>query len=126
GHVPMFVRKMDRSFIKFAETHSTAVGVFEELQVASESIQLDIGDEIILFTDGITEAMNDQEEFLGISGLETIIGKLGNPNPQKSATIILDEVRKFSQTSKVKDDITILVMDFKHPQRLDKSSYVLP
>ncbi|MDD2228650.1 MAG: SpoIIE family protein phosphatase [Candidatus Cloacimonetes bacterium] len=126
GHVPMFVRKMDRTYTKYSETHSTAVGVFEELQIASEFIQLDIGDEIILFTDGISEAMNDQEEFLGVSGLETIIQTLGNPNPQKSASIILEEVHKFSKTSKEKDDITILVIDYKHPKRMDKSSYILP
>jgi sigma-B regulation protein RsbU (phosphoserine phosphatase) len=120
GHVPMFIRKMDRSYIKYAETHSTAVGVFEELEVASETLQLDIGDEIILFTDGITEAMNDKEEYLGVSGLEKIIQTLGNPNPQKNASIILEEVHKFSKAAKEKDDITILAIDYKHPQRSDK------
>ncbi len=117
GHVPMFIRKMDRSYTKYAETHSTAVGVFEDLEISSESLQLDIGDEIILFTDGITEAMNDNEDFLGVVGLESIIRTLGNPNPQKSATIILEEVHKFSKAAKEKDDITILAIDYKHPLR---------
>lgn len=117
GHVPMFIRKMDRSYKKYAETHSTAVGVFEDLPIANESVQLYMGDEIILFTDGITEAMNNQEDFLGIDGMEDIIKKLGAPNPQKSANAILDNVHEFSQSSLEKDDITILVIDYKHPHR---------
>jgi sigma-B regulation protein RsbU (phosphoserine phosphatase) len=117
GHVPMFIRKMDRSYTKYAETHSTAVGVFDNLEISSETLQLDIGDELILFTDGITEAMNDNEDFLGVAGLEMIIKTLGNPNPQKSASIILEEVHKFSKASKDKDDITILAIDYRHPLR---------
>lgn len=120
GHVPMFIRKMDRSYTKFAETHSTAVGVFEDLAVASETIRLDIGDEIILFTDGITEAVNDKEEFLEIAGLERIISSLGSPNPKRSATTILDEVHKYSMSSLEKDDITILAIDYKHPHLMNK------
>lgn len=118
GHVPMFVRKMDKSYVKYSLTHSTAVGVFDELDIESDQIQLDIGDEIILITDGITEAMNAEEDFLGITGLEQIIQYLGTPNPQKNANLILEEVHRFSSTSKEKDDITILVMDYLHPKRL--------
>jgi sigma-B regulation protein RsbU (phosphoserine phosphatase) len=117
GHVPMFIRKMDRSYIKYSDTHSTAVGVFDKLQIGYQTVQLDIGDEIILITDGITEAMNAKEEFLGIEGLESIVKTLGTPNPQKSANSILENVRNFSQSSLEKDDITILVMDYKHPHR---------
>jgi len=117
GHVPMFVRKMDKSYAKYSVTHSTAVGVFDELHIDSEIIQLDMGDEIILFTDGITEAMNAEEDFLGISGLEKIVQSLGTPNPSKNASLILEAVHQFSYTSKERDDITILVIDYMHPKR---------
>jgi sigma-B regulation protein RsbU (phosphoserine phosphatase) len=123
GHVPMFVRKMDKSYVKYSITHSTAVGVFDELDIESENVQLDMGDEIILFTDGITEAMNAEDEFLGISGLEKIVQGLGAPNPQKNANHILEAVHHFSLTSKEKDDITILVMDYMHPKRHKSTDY---
>ena len=116
GHVPMFIRKMDRSYKKYSETHSTAVGVFENLPIGNETVQLDLGDEIILFTDGITEAMNEKEDFLGIAGVEAIVKKLGLPNPQTSANTILESVHSFSQSYSVKDDITILAIDYKHPK----------
>ncbi len=119
GHVPMIIRKINRSYLKYSETHSTAVGMFENLKIASQTIKLDIGDELILFTDGITEAMNSQEEFLTVAGLEKIIQNLGMPNPELTATSILERVSDFRKGSAEKDDITILVLDYKHPKRRD-------
>lgn len=117
GHVPLFVRKINRSCYKYAETHSTAVGMFENLKIGSETIKLDMGDELIVFTDGITEAMNENEEFLTVAGLESIICELGTPNPEITANTILDKVHDFCRNSGEKDDITILTLDYKHPKR---------
>ncbi|MDD3282225.1 MAG: SpoIIE family protein phosphatase [Candidatus Cloacimonetes bacterium] len=116
GHVPLYIRRMDRSFIKYGETHSTALGVFENLEIGSDEIQLNMGDEIILFTDGITEAMNAHDEFLGLTGLETILGKLTLSNPEITAKKILEEVHIFAKGARSKDDITLLVIDYKHPE----------
>jgi phosphoserine phosphatase RsbU/P len=115
GHVPLYVRKMDRSFQKYSETHSTALGVFENLDIGSDVIQLDMGDEIILFTDGITEAMNVNEEFLEIRGLEQILDTLPAPNPEQTAKQILSAVQEFARGSAHHDDITLLVIDYKYP-----------
>ncbi|MCB5253832.1 MAG: SpoIIE family protein phosphatase, partial [Candidatus Cloacimonetes bacterium] len=116
GHLPLYVRKMDRSFQKYAQTHSTALGVFENLDIGSDTIQLITGDELILYTDGVTEAMNVNEEFLGIKGLEEIIRNLSLPNPENTAKSILNQVQDFARGSTNKDDITILVLDYKHPR----------
>lgn len=117
GHLPLYVRKMDRSFVKYGHTHSTALGVFENLDIGCDTIQLNTGDEIILFTDGITEAMNVKEEFLGLKGLEEILASLPMPDPENTAKSILNQVHEFARGSSHKDDITLLVIDYKHPGR---------
>jgi sigma-B regulation protein RsbU (phosphoserine phosphatase) len=89
--------------------------VFEDLDIGSSSITLNRGDEIILYTDGITEAQNVNEEFLGISGLEAIIETLPMPNPENTARSILQAVHDYARGSTHKDDITLLVLDYKHP-----------
>ncbi|HNX37663.1 MAG TPA: SpoIIE family protein phosphatase [Candidatus Cloacimonadota bacterium] len=116
GHVPLFVRKADRSFTKYGETHSTALGVFPDLKIGMETIRLDLGDELILFTDGITEAMTVAESFFGIERLEQVIKDLHNPHAETTAKAILNGARKFSDTLDQYDDITILVIDFLHPK----------
>jgi len=120
GHVPMFIRKIDHSYTCYIETHSTALGVFEDLKIGYDTIHLDKGDEIILFTDGITEAQNSAEDFLGLAGLEAIIEGLQYPNPEKTANSILEAVHEHAKGSTHKDDITLLVLDWKHPGFLDQ------
>lgn len=115
GHVPLYIRAMDNSLVKYAETHATALGVFENLEIGSDTIQLHLGDEIILFTDGVTEAMNTDEEFLEIKGFEQILSHLPLRNPEYIAKGILRAVQEFARGSSHKDDITILIIDYKHP-----------
>lgn len=119
GHVPLLIRKVNGSYKKYSTTQSTAVGIFEDIKIGQEELQLDPGDELILFTDGITEAMNSKEEFLGIAGVEGIVQNLGLPNPKNDALTILDSVHSFARNAKQHDDITILVIDYKHPQRYE-------
>jgi len=54
GHMPLYIRKLDGVLEKYSETHSTALGIFEDLNIGSEEIRLNVGDEIIIFTDGVT------------------------------------------------------------------------
>lgn len=117
GHVPLYLRKKDRRVIKYGETHSTAIGVFDHIQIGSACVQLDPGDELIMFTDGITEAMSSKEILFGTERLEEILSKLQNPQPETTANAILNGVLKFSDPDQFGDDITILVIDFIHPHK---------
>lgn len=117
GHVPLYLRRNDRELIKYEDTHATALGVFETITIESQCVQLDPGDELVLFTDGITEAMAEDESYFGTLGLEKVLRALQNPKPKTTASAILSEVKRFADPSKNKDDITILVIEFSHPKR---------
>ncbi|MBW6514187.1 MAG: SpoIIE family protein phosphatase [Candidatus Syntrophosphaera sp.] len=113
GHVPLYLLRKDGRLRKFAATHSTALGFFEELAVESESLKLGPGDQIILVTDGVTEALSPDESLFGTAGLETILGELAETQPERTAQAILAAVRDFSRSDDQKDDITILVVEFQ-------------
>jgi len=115
GHVPWFVRKKDCSYTKIGETQATSLGFIPNLKIENAEFDLDLGDEIILFTDGITEAMSSSESFFGIERLEEIVKGLQNPNPETTAHAILTAAQKFSNPDQQYDDITLLVIEFVHP-----------
>lgn len=116
GHMPLYIRKLDGVLEKYSETHSTALGIFEDLNIGSEEIRLNVGDEIIIFTDGVTEAMSKEDEFFGLGGLEEVLSALLYSNPENTARAIVSRVHDFAVDSKYKDDITVLVIDYKHPR----------
>lgn len=115
GHVPWFVRKKDCSYTKLGETQTTSLGFMPNLRIENAELDLDLGDEIILFTDGITEAMSTSENFFGIERLEEIVKGLQNPNPETTAKAILTAAQKFANPDQQYDDITLLVIEFVHP-----------
>jgi sigma-B regulation protein RsbU (phosphoserine phosphatase) len=116
GHTPIYLRKADRQCVRISETHCTALGIFHDLQIDSSTLQLDAQDFMILFTDGITEAMSDNEAFFGYQRLEEIICSMQNPTPEGIVKAILQDVRSFTQKENQNDDLSILVLKFNHPK----------
>lgn len=116
GHTPLYLRKSNQKCVRFGETHCTALGIFPDLAITSSFIQLDVQDFIILFTDGITEAMSDKEAFFGYNRLESIICQIQHPSPETIVQAILQGVRKFTGQDSQNDDLSILVIKFNHPR----------
>lgn len=117
GHVPLYIRRAGRKFDKYAETSSTALGIFPDINIKIETVDLFPGDEIILFTDGITEAMSQSQVFFGLHRLENILLQQDKTNPEITAKAILEGVRQFSSIDSNPDDLTIFVISFFHPKR---------
>ena len=67
-------------------------------------------DTLVLYTDGVTEAMNAQDEQFGMERL-TEIFKNGPPmDPKDVAQVVFDAVREFAGDTPQSDDITCLIL----------------
>jgi len=89
------------------------LGIFPGAAYEADSIRLQTGDHLVLFTDGLLEALNVQEEEFG----ETRLRDLLKHHARKSAAEILDilhrELASFSAQAPQHDDITIMVLGFQ-------------
>ncbi len=115
GHPPLYQLSPDGRFNKFATTHSTALGFFDNIRITSETLQLSPGDQIVVFTDGVTESVNKFEELFGSAGLEKVLSGLKGSHPEGTAHAILSAVREFADPQRTRDDTTILVIEFLRP-----------
>jgi sigma-B regulation protein RsbU (phosphoserine phosphatase) len=106
----------DRVTGQFSElgTNCPLLGVFPELDVPVETIELALGDILILYTDGITEAINDELEEFGRPRLELVVEKTFREQPNASAdlirTAIVEAVDEFVGNMIQYDDMTLLVI----------------
>ena len=76
-----------------------------------QEIQLNEGDILLLFTDGITEAENNEHEFYEYKRLIAAASKLQTEKERKNAvTHIYDDVKAFTGTAPQSDDITLVSM----------------
>ncbi len=79
----------------------------------SETIQLESGQAVVLFTDGITEAMNKNGEEFSDEKLEKIVSSIYNESPKSILDKIKAQVEEFTVGAEQSDDITCLVLKVK-------------
>jgi sigma-B regulation protein RsbU (phosphoserine phosphatase) len=113
GHEPPLLLRGDK--FKPLEAGGMVIGVSTEELFDKEVIDLQIGDIIVLVTDGVTEALNFQGEQFGRQRLrESILRYRGEPAKALANQIIWD-VRRFAGLVQQADDLTVVVAKVGSP-----------
>jgi sigma-B regulation protein RsbU (phosphoserine phosphatase) len=92
---------------------SFPVGLVPEAQFTTSTLQLEPNDTMVLFSDGVTEAMDPEENLYGVARLRTCLqGRTDEPldEIQKS---VLESVENFARGARQADDLTMLLVRFR-------------
>jgi sigma-B regulation protein RsbU (phosphoserine phosphatase) len=110
GHWPPFlISAHDKGVRKLSRT-AASLGLFADGNFEQGVVQLDPGDVLVLYTDGITEAQNVRGSFLGEERLlESVKTKLGRPVGEIQDTILAD-VERFAGDAPQSDDIALILL----------------
>ena len=112
GHNPPFVRR-DGEFSSLGRAQSPIFGTIPGLKFPSKKIQLEGGDAIFLYTDGVTEAMNDERELFGEKRLQVVLDKISlDEAAEKILAAVNVNVKEFVVDAQQSDDITMLALIF--------------
>ncbi len=86
-----------------------------------EETEINLSDEdvIVLYTDGITEAKNNELEDFGVNNFEKILIDNSKSNPDDIANKVIREVTVFSQAHSQYDDITLVIFKWKSKIKTD-------
>jgi sigma-B regulation protein RsbU (phosphoserine phosphatase) len=118
GHnAPMVLRWKDSECEVFLLGASgTPLGLLEGSEFDSKTFQLEIGDVLVMYTDGLTEAENPGRELWGPERLETLLRGSRGLTPEQIVGRILDQVSAFVGKGPQKDDMTLVVIGVKEVQ----------
>jgi serine phosphatase RsbU (regulator of sigma subunit) len=107
---PLLKRGQKIQAIKVGGTH-LPLGMTEDAEYSEATVQLRKGDLVVFHTDGVPEAMNEQNEMFGFEQLETIVKESSSElSANQIATNIVDRVAKFTGPTKQHDDMTVVVV----------------
>jgi len=110
GHNPPFV--VGRRGVRRLETGGLIIGAFKGLTFAEGTTQLDPGDVLVVFSDGVTEALSvDAIEF----GEERLLSCVDAHRGSSAAVLldsVIDAVRAFTVGAEQSDDLTALVLRY--------------
>jgi ammonium transporter len=78
--------------------------------IAETQVRLNPGDLAVLYTDGITEAMNNQREQYGPDRLYTVLKKYRHLSPDDLRKAVIDDVHNHVQDEAIADDLTLVIL----------------
>jgi serine phosphatase RsbU (regulator of sigma subunit) len=107
GHLSALLLRSD-GVLDRLESTCTVLGLFRSWSCAIAECRLSAGDTLALYTDGITESFNSDEEEFGEERLISALRRHRDLPPQAALDSIVEEVRCFSRQEQ-HDDITLIV-----------------
>ena len=109
GHLPPLIHRQDGSFERL--THGNiALGMFAGSTYEAHHAQVNAGDALILYSDGITEAENHRGQEFDENHLSATITAAGTHDPERLGRSILAAVDRHAGEVRLVDDLTVLIL----------------
>ena len=108
GHNPPYLLRRNNVVEALPLSQNFIVGVFDDFVYTNSTLKLEPGDAIILYTDGVTEACNEERQQFGEKGLEKTLKSVPGADSKEIIEAIKEDVTEFSGNEPQSDDITIL------------------
>ncbi len=110
GHNSPYILRADGTIEQLPVSPNGIVGVVEGLEFKGAETHLDAGDTIIMYTDGVNEAINSQEEEYGDARMEETLKSLNGKTCREVIDGQLASVKAFAGEAEQSDDITIMAV----------------
>jgi PAS domain S-box-containing protein len=112
GHNPPYIRRRDGSLQKVDAFHGPVVGAMPGLPYQQDRDVLHPGDVILVYTDGVTEAFNEEEKLFSEDRLEARLSSKSFDSAESIVSGTIDEVNRFTGEAEQSDDITLLAVQY--------------
>ena len=115
GHENPALRRKDKDYEMLKYKHGTVVGVRKNAQYENREFELNPGDGIFVYTDGVPEATNDAMQLFGEGRLLETLNRKPDEDPEKQCSAMLRAVDSFAAGAPQFDDITMLAIRYNGP-----------
>ena len=112
AHNPPYIVSQDRKVVPLDHRHGVMVGPMPDSKYEEERIALTDDDLLVIFTDGVTEAMNPSVELYSEERLERLLSSRDSRPAKEMIDSIFSEVNQFASGAEQSDDITVLAVQY--------------
>ncbi|MCX5908286.1 MAG: PP2C family protein-serine/threonine phosphatase [Deltaproteobacteria bacterium] len=113
GHEYPFILRGSSSTLEFLESTGTIIGMFEECSYKQSEIQLNPGDIVLFYTDGVVEVKAGPEEQFGKERLYHLVEENRNLPAKELVDKIYNEAVTFSGSKLMSDDLLLLAIKLR-------------
>lgn len=113
GHEYPALMRAGEQFELFKDKHGLVIGSMEGIRYKDYELQLQPGDKLFVYTDGVAEATNSDNELFGTKRMVEALNKQANATPEAILRAVRSDVDLFVDNAPQFDDITMLCMEYK-------------
>ena len=113
GHHELVILSSGRAPRFACPSSGRPVGLLPSNPVDAETFELTPGDTFVLYSDGVSEAINPDKGFFGEDRLLATLSSLSTAMPAETVRRVLADVRGFTAGAKQSDDITVLAAQYR-------------
>ena len=113
GHNPPYVLRANGTVEELPTSENLIVGALKGIEFKENTLQLDHGDTLVMYTDGVPEAMKPTREVFGMKRFGNTLSGLIGKSSQEVVETVKAEVADFIGDDEQSDDITLLVVKRK-------------
>ena len=110
GHNPPYLMKSDGTVEELPLSKDIVAGAIDDYEFTEDTLQLEKGDTLLLFTDGVTEAIDKDEKDYGDERLRKLLGQCSKLSCQEIVDKVKADVKAFVGEAEQSDDITLLAL----------------
>ena len=112
GHPSPFLIRGGKAEASFTEG-SYPVGLVPEAEYTATCLKLEPGDTLVLFSDGVTEAMDPEDEMFGMNRLSEVLKDKHDVPLEHLQKCVLESVENFVRGARQADDLTLLLVRYQ-------------
>jgi phosphoserine phosphatase RsbU/P len=102
--------------VELVTDRSRPIGLMLDAEFSSAATKLEHGNTLVLFSDGVTEAMNPEEEVFGVARLRDALAGRDKASLEQLQEAVLQSVVNFTRGASQSDDITLLLVRYRATQ----------
>lgn len=110
GHNPLIVYNNELHQIETHSVKGVAIGFLDDYSYKQGELKINVGDIVVYYTDGITEAENSKKELFGIDKLKSVILENYHLSSREIKQKLLFEINNFQNGCEQNDDITFVII----------------
>ena len=113
GHEYPVIKRADGDFMLFKDKHGFVIGGLPGMEYKEYELQMNAGDKLFLYTDGVPEATDRNGELFGIGRMLSVLNEAKDSTPEQILKSIRRAVDGFVKEAEQFDDLTMLCLEYK-------------
>ncbi|HQO35594.1 MAG TPA: PP2C family protein-serine/threonine phosphatase, partial [bacterium] len=112
GHNLPYIKRKNGDLECLSGAHGLILGIMEDATYTTDSVKLNKGDAVFLYTDGVNEAENSSSAFFGMPRLEACLKETDFSSVEEAVKKMKTEVSDFTGDAVQSDDITMMALQY--------------